>query len=87
MDIAYPTHSKRYEYKHCYQYYNMINVNINTVKRLIMKCIYEEDTDDKIKLFIKINKLLPRDLKIESPTMITKDFIDKRLYSLQASLG
>jgi hypothetical protein len=65
----------------------MINVNINTVKSLIMKCIYEEDTDDKIKLFIKINKLLPRDLKIESPTMITKDFIDKRLYSLQASLG
>ena len=64
-----------------------MNVSINTVKRLIMKCIYEEDTDDKIKLFIKINKLLPRELKIESPTMITKDFIDKRLYSLQASLG
>ena len=64
-----------------------MNVSINTVKRLIMKCIYEEDTDDKIKLFIKINKLLPRDLKIESPTMITKDFTDKRLYSLQASLG
>jgi hypothetical protein len=64
-----------------------MNVSINTVKRLIMKCIYEEDTDDKIKLFIKINKLLPRDLKIESPTMITKDFIDKRLYGLQASLG
>ena len=64
-----------------------MNVSINTVKRLIMKCIYEEDSDDKIKLFIKINKLLARDLKIESPTMITKDFIDKRLYSLQASLG
>ena len=62
-------------------------INVSTVKRMIMKCIYEEDTDDKIKLFIKINKLLPRDLKIESPTMITKDFIDKRLYSLQASLG
>lgn len=62
-------------------------INVNPVKRMIMKCIYEEDTDDKIKLFIKINKLLPGDLKIESPTMITKDFIDKRLYSLQASLG
>ena len=62
-------------------------INLATVKRMIMKCIYEEDTDDKIKLFIKINKLLPRDLKIESPTMITKDLIDKRLYSLQATLG
>lgn len=62
-------------------------INVNTVKRMIMKCIYEEDTDDKIKLFIKINKLLPWDLKIESPTMITKDFIDKRLYNLEANLG
>jgi len=51
-----------------------------------MKCIYEENTNDKIKLFIKINKILPGDLKIESPTMITKDFIDKRLYNLAANL-
>ena len=80
----YPTQGNRYEYKHCYHYYNMIN--INTVKRMIMKCIYEENTNDKIKLFIKINKILPRDLRIESPTMITKDFIDKRLYILAASL-
>jgi hypothetical protein len=61
-------------------------INVNTVKRMIMKCIYEENTNDKIKLFIKINKSLPRDLKIESPTMITKDFIDKRLYNLAANL-
>ena len=61
-------------------------INVNTVKRMIMKCIYEENTNDKIKLFIKINKILPLDLKIESPTMITKDFIDKRLYILAANL-
>ena len=61
-------------------------INVNTVKRMIMKCIYEENTNDKIKLFIKINKILPQDLKIESPTMITKDFIDKRLYNLAANL-
>ncbi len=61
-------------------------INVNTVKRMISKCIYEENTNDKIKLFIKINKILPRDLKIASPTMITKDFIDKRLYSLAANL-
>jgi len=61
-------------------------INVNTVKRMIMKCIYEENTNDKIKLFIKINNILPRDLKIESPTMITKDFIDKRLYNLAANL-
>lgn len=61
-------------------------INTNRIKQLIGKCIYEEDTDDKIKLFIKINKLLPLHLRIESPTMITKDFIDKRLYSLEGSL-
>jgi hypothetical protein len=61
-------------------------INVNTVKSMIVKCIYEENTNDKIKLFIKINKILPRDLKIESPTMITKDFIDKRLYILAANL-
>ncbi|KAA2283076.1 hypothetical protein [Candidatus Nitrosocosmicus sp. SS] len=61
-------------------------INTNRIKQLIRKCIYEEDTDDKIKLFIKINKLLPSHLRMESPTMITKDFIDKRLYGLQGSL-
>ncbi len=62
-------------------------INVNTVKRMIMKCIYEENTDNKIKLFMNINKILPRHLKIESPTMITNDFIDKRLYNLEANLG
>ncbi|HET6590955.1 MAG TPA: hypothetical protein VFG45_12425 [Candidatus Nitrosocosmicus sp.] len=61
-------------------------INTNRIKQLIGKCIYEEDTDDKIKLFIKINKLLPSHLRMESPTMITKDFIDKRLYSLEGYL-
>lgn len=61
-------------------------INTSKIKQLIRKCIYEEDTDDKINLFIKINKLLPLHLKIESPTMITKDFIDKRLYNLEGSL-
>ncbi|WP_134484719.1 hypothetical protein [Candidatus Nitrosocosmicus franklandus] len=53
---------------------------------MIKKCIYEENTDAKIKLFIRINNLLPKELRIESPTMITRDFIDKVLYSLEARL-
>lgn len=61
-------------------------ISTNKIKQLIRKCIYEENTDDKIKLFIKINKLLPSNLRIESPTMITKDFVDKRLYSLEGIL-
>lgn len=53
---------------------------------MIKKCIYEENTDAKIKLFIRINNLLPKELRIESPTMITKDFIDKGLYLLEGKL-
>lgn len=61
-------------------------INAKKVKLMIRKCIYEENTDAKIKLFIRINNILPKELRIESPTMITKDFIDKRLYSLEVKL-
>jgi len=61
-------------------------INVKKIKMMIRKCIYEENTDDKIKLFIRINKLLPKELRIESPTMITKDFIDKGLYILEGKL-
>jgi hypothetical protein len=61
-------------------------INIRKIKLMIRKCIYEENTDAKIKLFIRINNLLPKELRIESPTMITKDFVDKRLYSLEVKL-
>jgi hypothetical protein len=61
-------------------------INVNKIKKMIRKCIYEENTDAKIKLFIRINNLLPKELKIESPTMITKDFIDKGLYILEGKL-
>lgn len=61
-------------------------INIKKIKMMIRNCIYEENTDAKIKLFIRINNLLPNELRIESPTMITKDFIDKRLYGLEVKL-
>ena len=61
-------------------------INVRKIKMMIKKCIYEENTDAKIKLFIRINNLLPKELRIESPTMITKDFIDKGLYLLDGKL-
>lgn len=61
-------------------------INVKKIKMMIRKCIYEENTDAKIKLFIRINKLLPKEMRIESPTMITKDFIDKGLYILEGKL-
>ena len=61
-------------------------INVRKIKMMIKKCIYEQNTDAKIKLFIRINNLLPKELRIESPTMITKDFIDKGLYLLEGKL-
>ena len=61
-------------------------INVRKIKMMIKKCIYEENTDAKIKLFIRINNLLPKELRIESPTMITKDFIDKGLYLLEGKI-
>ena len=61
-------------------------IKVKKMKMMIRKCIYEENTDAKIKLFIRINNLLPKELRIESPTMITKDFIDKVLYGIEGKL-
>ena len=61
-------------------------INVKKMKMMIRKCIYEENTDAKIKIFIRINNLLPTELRIESPTMITKDFIDKVLYGIEGKL-
>jgi hypothetical protein len=57
--------------------------NTGDLKRLIKKCIYEDNTDNKIKLFVKINTLLPKELRIHVPLFITNDYINKVLYKLE----
>ena len=57
--------------------------NSRNLKNLIKKCIYEENTDKKTKLFFKINSVLPEESKIHMPSFITNDFINKMLYKLE----
>ena len=57
--------------------------NTGDLKRLIKKCIYEDNTDNKIRLFVKINTLLPKELRIHVPLFITNDYINKVLYKLE----
>ncbi len=57
--------------------------NSRNLKNLIKKCIYEENTDKKTKLFFKINSLLPEESKIHMPSFITNDYINKMLYKLE----
>jgi hypothetical protein len=56
---------------------------IPIIEKLIKKCIYEENTNSKIKLFFKINSLLPKESKIHIPSFITNDYINKTLYKLE----
>ncbi len=53
------------------------------LKQLIKKCIYEDNTDKKIKLFVKINTLLPKEQRTRMPLFITNDYINKVLYKLE----
>jgi hypothetical protein len=57
--------------------------NTGALKRMIRKCIYEDNTDNKIKLFVKINSLLPKELRVHMPLFITNDYINKVLYKLE----
>ncbi len=61
----------------------MISTTGSSLKDMIRKCIYEENTNTKINLFFKINRLLPHHMKIEPPLFITKDYIDSVLYRLE----
>ena len=60
----------------------MIYDSTSNVKNMIKRCIYEENINKKIKLFFKINSLLPKELKIHIPSFITNDYINKALYKL-----
>jgi hypothetical protein len=53
------------------------------IKSMIRKCIYEDNINKKIKLFFKINSLLPKESKIHIPSFITNDYINKVLYKLE----
>ena len=57
--------------------------NTRNLKNLIKKCIYEENTNKKTKLFFRINSLLPEESKINIPSFITNDYINKMLYKLE----
>lgn len=72
----------KYEYILCYIMKDMI-YDTAIIKNMIKKCIYEENTNSKIKLFFKINSLLPKESKIHTPSFITNDYINKVLYKLE----
>jgi predicted DNA-binding protein (UPF0278 family) len=53
------------------------------LNKMIRECLDEENINAKIKLFFKINRILPHHMKIKIPSFITKDYIDSVLYKLE----
>ena len=57
------------------------------LKQLINQCIESKDIVKRVELVHHLNRLLPREYKIEIPSFITNSLIDKKLYLLQEIIG
>ena len=57
-----------------------------TISKLIEQCNSEPDIDKKIQLFHKINSLLPKQYRVNIPSLITDDYIDTALYRIHQNM-
>ena len=58
----------------------------DTVSKLIEQCSSEPDIDKKFQLFHKINSLLPKQYRVNIPSLITDDYIDTALYRIHQNM-
>jgi predicted DNA-binding protein (UPF0278 family) len=58
----------------------------DTISKLIEQCNSEADIDKKIQLFHKINSLLPKQYRVNMPSLITDDYIDTALYRIHQNM-
>jgi predicted DNA-binding protein (UPF0278 family) len=57
-----------------------------TISKLIEQCTNEPDIDKKIQLFHKINSSLPKQYRVNIPSLITDDYIDTALYRIHQNM-
>lgn len=57
-----------------------------TISKLIEQCTSEPDIDKKIQLFHKINSSLPKQYRVNIPSLITDDYIDTALYRIYQNM-
>ena len=53
----------------------MTNSPPNLLSSLIQQCRYEIDVDKQFELLQKINSLLPKTIRLRTPSLITDDYI------------
>jgi hypothetical protein len=51
--------------------------------RSIQKCNQEQDIDKKIQILRFMNSVLPKEIQLTIPSLITDDYIESALYNLE----
>lgn len=56
------------------------------VLQLIDECKNERDVDSRTEILHRINAMLPKNIQIRIPSLITNDYISTALYRIEESL-
>jgi hypothetical protein len=53
------------------------------ISKLIESCRDEQDIDKKIETLYRINSILPKSQKLKIPSLLTDDYVETALYSIE----
>ena len=56
--------------------------HFNYILRSIQKCNQEQNIDKKIQILRLINSVLPKEIQLTIPSLITDDYVESALYNL-----
>ena len=57
--------------------------HFNNILRSIQKCSQEQNIDRKIQILKFVNSLLPNEIQLKIPSLITDDYVEFALYNLE----
>ena len=57
--------------------------HFDNILKFIQKCSQEQNIDMKIQMLRFINSLLPNEIQIRIPSLITDDYVESALYNLE----
>jgi hypothetical protein len=57
--------------------------HFDNILRSIQKCSQEQNIDRKIQILRFINSLLPNEIQLRIPSLITDDYVESALYKLE----
>jgi hypothetical protein len=57
--------------------------NFKIILRYVDECNREQDIDKKIQLLKSISVILPKEIQVRVPSLITDDYVDSALYNLE----